>query len=62
MYYHTTSSFVKGDRVELHPGMDLWMMGARFGTVAKVTSRSVHVKLDKAGTVKVNGTKLAFVS
>jgi hypothetical protein len=62
MYYHVTSSFTLGDRVELHPGMDLWMRGARYGTVTKVTSRSVHVNLDRAGTVKVDGSKLAFVS
>lgn len=25
-----------GDRVSLHPGLDLWMQGYRFGTVAEI--------------------------
>lgn len=39
-----------GDRVELHPGTDLWMRGARFGEVvgASLTPKDrVHVRLDK---------------
>jgi hypothetical protein len=44
------STYNIGSRVELHPGFDLWMRGARFGTV--IGSRStpndrVHVQLDK---------------
>lgn len=26
----------KGDRVQLHPATDLWMSGARYGTVTRV--------------------------
>ena len=29
-------TFTVGDRVEIHPGTDLWMMGARYGTVVWV--------------------------
>ena len=39
-----------GDRVEIHPGTDLWMRGARFGTVvgsSLTPADRVHVKLDK---------------
>lgn len=37
-----------GDRVELHPGSDLWMRGARYGTVTHVSTRGiVFVKVDK---------------
>jgi hypothetical protein len=39
-----------GDRVELHPGTDLWMQGARYGTVVglSLTPRDrVKVTLDK---------------
>lgn len=36
-----------GARVELSPATDLWMMGARFGTVVKVGRTLVHVKLDR---------------
>jgi len=38
-----------GDRVELHPGTDLWMRGARYGTVVgrSQTARDrVRVNLD----------------
>jgi hypothetical protein len=35
-----------GDRVEIHPATDLWMMGARYGTVVGV-SLTVKVSLDK---------------
>lgn len=43
---------VKGCRVELHPGTDLWMMGARYGTVMGAAKGDdgrdmVWVKLDK---------------
>jgi hypothetical protein len=39
-----------GDRVELHPGTDLWMQGARYGTVKRTSltpKDRVHVELDK---------------
>lgn len=38
-----------GDRVELHPGCDLWMRGARYSTVTSIPRgwRRVRVVLDK---------------
>lgn len=42
--------YTVGDRVELHPGTDLWMQGARYGTVIGTRSTSadrVRVQLDK---------------
>lgn len=38
--------FKQGQRVALHPATDLWMMGARFGTVAGTGRKFVGVKLD----------------
>lgn len=38
-----------GERVELHPGTDLWMRGARYGTVTKIAqtkSGDVMVRVD----------------
>ena len=38
-----------GDRVEIHPGTDLWMRGARFGTVVRRSATPadrVHVEMD----------------
>lgn len=52
-----------GDRVEIHPGTDLWMQGARYGTV---TGRSltpkdrVHVELDKIPGTTFGGTEDTF--
>lgn len=39
-----------GDRVEIHPGTDLWMSGARYGTVVRMslTPRDrVRVSMDR---------------
>lgn len=33
MDYTLEQTFEVGQRVELHPGCDLWMRGARYGTV-----------------------------
>lgn len=39
-----------GRRVELHPGLDAWMRGDRYGVVTKCgRAGSVYVKLDKSG-------------
>jgi hypothetical protein len=41
-----------GDRVEIHPGTDLWMRGARFGEVVGLSltpADRVKVKMDKTG-------------
>jgi hypothetical protein len=39
-----------GDRIELHPATDLWMRGARFGTIVGLSCTPddrVRVKLDR---------------
>ena len=41
------SDFKIGDRIQLHPAMDLWMAGARYGDVVNLGSKLVHVQLDK---------------
>ena len=49
------STFEVGDRVEIHPGCDLWMRGARFGTVVGVVPTSmdrVRVEMDKVSGVR----------
>lgn len=46
-----------GDRVEVHPATDRWMMGDRFGEVVGITDADfVLVKLD------VSGKTLRFAS
>jgi hypothetical protein len=45
------TDFRPGDRVELHPGTDRWLMGDRFGIVERIGREHVHVALDKSGRV-----------
>lgn len=59
-YYHTNpSEFTPGQRVQLHPGMSLWMQGARYGTVKKIGRDRVYVEIDATGkTVTIPPTRL----
>lgn len=41
-----------GDRVELHPATDAWMMGDRFGQVEKVGALLLHVRCDRSGKIR----------
>ena len=44
------STYNIGSRVELHPGCDYWMRGARYGTVvgcSLTASDRIKVQLDK---------------
>lgn len=52
-------AFCVGQRVQLHPATDLWMMGARYGEVVKVTAKYVHVLVDALGrVVKFHGSNV----
>lgn len=54
---NTSTMFQNGDRVELHPATDRWMMGDRFGVVVgtkrprrgPIGFLAIKVKLDKSG-------------
>lgn len=46
---YTLKDFFKGDRVELHPATDRWVMGDRYGTVVKVGYSHLTVQLDCSG-------------
>jgi hypothetical protein len=35
-----------GTRVEIHPRLDLWMCGYRYGEVVKIGRKYIHVKMD----------------
>jgi hypothetical protein len=51
-YYGTPlGNFAPGQRVEFHPATDLWMRGARYGTVRKAGRKRVHVEVDRLGRV-----------
>ena len=43
--------FMVGQRVESRPGCDCWMRGDRYGTVEKIGSAFVHVRMDRSGRV-----------
>jgi len=50
VYGYDGNGYATGDRVELHPGTDLWMRGARFGEVIGISltpADRVRVTLDK---------------
>jgi hypothetical protein len=56
------SDFRVGQRVQLHPGTDRWMRGDRYGDVARVGRKHVHVKMDRSGqTVRVHPRNLLGV-
>jgi len=49
-----TNQYTVGERVELHPGLDAWMRGDRFGVVVKLGTKYVHVMMDRSKrTLKV---------
>ena len=50
VYGYDGNGYTTGDRVELHPGTDLWMQGARFGTVKAISltpADRVRVEVDR---------------
>jgi hypothetical protein len=52
---YTLDEFRPGDRVELHPATDLWIRGARYGTVVKIGTKTLTLDLDRLGcTMRVS--------
>ena len=52
-----------GDRVELHPATDLWMMGARYGEVvgsSLTRNDRVKVRLDRRPNRLFSGSEDTF--
>lgn len=43
----------KGSRVELHPGCDLWMRGAKYGTVVRIEGDILIVRMDHKSVKKL---------
>lgn len=62
-YGYDGLGYTIGDRVELHPGCDLWMQGARYGTVVGMVptpNDRIRVKLDKTGERVWSGSEDMF--
>lgn len=53
-YTLTARDFKPGMRVELHPGLDDWMRGDRYGEVVDISPirMRVNVRLDKSGKIR----------
>lgn len=68
-FYHTSSTeFTRGQRVQLHPGTDMWMRGDRYGEVVKtirphMSSRDgkVWIKSDSGRTYKLSPSLLEII-
>lgn len=63
VYGYDGLGYTIGDRVELHPGTDLWMRGARYGEVVSMSltpNDRVHVKLDYLPNRKFSGSADTF--
>jgi len=63
VYGYDGLGYTTGDRVELHPGTDLWMRGARYGVVvgiAATTATKVRVRLDAYPGRKFGGYPETF--
>lgn len=70
VYGYDGSAYRVGSRVELHPGTDYWMAGARYGVVEAISLRRVSafsteavprvcVRLDRNGRT-ATGTNETF--
>ena len=49
VYGYDGNGYTTGDRIELHPGLDMWMRGARYGVVKSISltpADRVRVELD----------------
>lgn len=53
-----------GDRVEIHPGFDLWMRGAKFGVIRKIYDSPMvgalvaEVRMDNTNVKRLQRFKL----
>jgi hypothetical protein len=61
-FYHTTpSEFRVGQRVQLHPGLDQWMRGDRYGTVTKIGRDKVHIQTNHNYKMRLTPSRLEIV-
>lgn len=44
-----SNDYPVGRRVEIHPALDAWMAGDRYGEIVRVTTKRVHVRMDRSG-------------
>lgn len=46
---HALLPFAKGARVQLHPSTSYWMQGDRYGTIERVGTHYLFIRMDKSG-------------
>lgn len=49
---NTVADFTIGQRVQLAPHLDLWMRGARFGTVERIGTFYIYVRVDALNAIR----------
>lgn len=45
----TLNDFKVGDRVQISPACDRWMMGDKYGEVIRIGRRLLRLKMDRSG-------------
>jgi ribosomal protein L21E len=53
------TNFALGDRVQLSPSTDRWMMGDRYGLVTKMGTKYLHILMDKSNKTILIAPSLA---
>ena len=51
MSTYVLADFKVGDRIEVHPATDRWMMGDRYATVVRIGTKNLTVKFDRSNRV-----------
>jgi len=60
--YSLNQKFIIGDRVEISPSFDLWMQGARFGTIRLMWSDgTIAVRMDNSRVKRLLITTIDMV-
>jgi len=58
--YTSVDGFTAGDRVEIQPYLDAWMMGDRYGDIVKIGRSKLHVRMDRSGrTLRITARQVA---
>jgi hypothetical protein len=55
------SGLAVGDRVELHPGCDRWMMGDRYGELRNITPKYCVVITDRGSLLRLPASRLRVI-
>jgi hypothetical protein len=51
MMFDTTKDFRAGERIQLHPATDRWMMGDRYATIIHAGRKILRVRFERSNTL-----------